>query len=118
MKDLIEQYLELAQKHGEYTLNGDSINGNKIHSKMMKVIAQIKSKPKEIHKLFYKTIEHENDSVKMWTATALLKTNENESIKTLKQVAKTSKTIHGLTAKTTLDCWKKGMLTDITNWNE
>jgi hypothetical protein len=118
MENLIEQYIDLATKHGQFTLEGDSANGNKVHSKMMKTIEQIKLQSQNIRYKFFATLRHENDSVKMWTATTLLKTKETESMEVLKQIAETNKSIHGLTAATTLDCWRKGILTDITNWNE
>ena len=118
MEKLIEQYIELAVKHGEYTLDGNSVEGNKIHSRMTKVINQIRIESQDVHHLFFETLQHKSDSVRMWTATTLLKTKETESLAVLKQIAETNKSIHGLTAETTIDCWKKGMLTDLTEWNK
>lgn len=118
MEKLIEQYIELAVRHGEYILDGKSIDGNKIHSRVMKIINQIKLESQEVHHLFFKTLEHKIDSVRIWTATTLLKTKETESLAVLKQIAETNKSIHGLTAETIIDCWKRGILTDLTSWNK
>ena len=118
MKTLIDQYIELAIKHGDCILEGDSLNGNKLHSDIMNAAKQILLKAKDLHPKFFATLKHENDSVKLWTATILLKTMEAESMAVLRQIAETNTSIHSLTAATTVDSWQKGMLTDIINWNE
>jgi len=118
MEKLINKYIELAVSHAECTMEGNSTKGNKVHSKMMKIIRLIKLESDEIRNLFYGTLEHENDSVKIWTAIILLRTKESESLSVLNKIAETNETIHGLTAESIIDCWKAGMLTDILNWNE
>ena len=118
METLVQTYINLATSHGEFMLNGDSENGNRIHSQLMKVIAQLKLDRQHVRHEFFATLNHPNDSVKLWTATTLLKTIENEAVKVLRHIAKNNSSIHRVTANATIECWKKGMLTDITDWNE
>ena len=117
MKDLIEEYIKLAIEHGETTLSGDFKTGNKAHSRMMKIIDKIKLSESEIRKQFMNLMNHENDSVKIWTAVTLLKTCEKDALSVLKRVAEKSKDIFALNAKMTIDAWHKGMLTNIIDWN-
>ncbi len=84
---------------------------------MMKIIELIKKKDDHVKKEFYDLMYHEDDSVKMWTATTLLKSFEQRALGVLNNVAKNNKTIHSLTASTTIDCWKKGLLTNIVDWS-
>ena len=117
MESIIQHYILLAVEHGECTESGDIENGNKLHMTIMMLISQIQTKSKDIQKLFFETLEHESDAVKVWTATALISTIESESIRVLKHVAKSNKTAHGATARSTIDWWKKGLLKDIPDWN-
>jgi len=117
MESIIQHYILLAVEHGECTENGDIENGNKLHMTIMMLISQIQTKSKDIQKLFFETLEHESDAVKVWTATALICTIESESIRVLKHISKSNKTVHGATAGSTIDCWEKGLLKGIPDWN-
>ncbi|WP_207532949.1 DUF2019 domain-containing protein [Desertivirga arenae] len=118
MTDLIQEYIRLACEHGECILNGDSRKGNKIHKGLMKSIDQIKKGNSETREAFYQLLNHNNDSVKIWTSVALLGTLEREAVLTLETIAQNKKDIFSLTASTTLDCWNKGMLTNVLDWRE
>jgi hypothetical protein len=115
MNKIIENYVDLAIEHGKCTLDGNSKNGNQVHKKMMKLINEIERSDKIIKREFVELLQHENDSVKSWTAVTLLKTFENESISALSLVSKNSSII-GFTAQTTIDSWKKGLIQNIKKW--
>jgi hypothetical protein len=53
MSDLINEYISLAIEHGETTLTGDYKRGNKVHTKMMKIIDKIKDGNSNVKKQFY-----------------------------------------------------------------
>ncbi|WP_207536463.1 DUF2019 domain-containing protein [Desertivirga arenae] len=118
MTDLIQEYIRLAGEYGECILNGDSKKGNKIHKSLMKSIDQIKKGNSETREAFYQLLNYNNDSVKIWTSTALLATLEQEAVLTLETIAQNNKDIFSITASTTLDCWNKGMLTNILDWRQ
>jgi hypothetical protein len=116
MNKLIETYISLATEHGECTLDGNYKNGNKAYAKLQAVIKDIYNSDKDVRKKFFELLHHENDSVKIWTATTLLKTFENEALKTLKEIELKSDNIFSLTAQTTIDVWHKGELKNIIDW--
>ncbi|WP_207420204.1 DUF2019 domain-containing protein [Desertivirga brevis] len=118
MTDPIQEYIRLACEHGECILNGDSKKGNKIHKALMKSINQIRKGTSETREAFYQLLNHNNDSVKIWTSTALLATLEREAVLALETIAQNNKDIFSLTASGTLDCWNKGILTHILDWRQ
>jgi hypothetical protein len=117
MTDLIKEYIELATEHGKTTLSGDYKRGNKIHAKLTKAILKIKDSDENIRRQFYALMHHDNDSVKIWTSVTLLKTFEKEALTVLTDIETKDKDIFALNAKTSIDCWEKGMLNNIINWN-
>jgi hypothetical protein len=117
MTDLINEYIELATEHGRTTLSGDYKRGNKIHAKLTKVILKIKGTDENIKMQFYTLMHHDNDSVKIWTSVTLLKTFEQEVLTVLADIETKDKDIFALNAKTSINCWKKGMLTNVIDWN-
>tara|TARA_R100000789_G_C3012475_1_gene151661 strand:- start:589 stop:945 length:357 start_codon:yes stop_codon:yes gene_type:complete len=117
MNQLIERYVSLAINHGERILSGDSKDANRIHLKLTNAIEDIKNSSSQVKKEFYNLLTHENDSVKIWTAVTLLKTFESKSIEILQSVS-CRNNIFGLSAKTSIDCWKKGLMNNITDWHK
>lgn len=117
MDKLIQDFISLAIEHGECTFDGNYKKGNKVHGKIIKIIELIKKEEDHVRKEFYDLMNHEDDSVRMWAATTLLKSFEQRALGVLKDVATFNKTIHSLTARTTVDCWQKGLLTNIIDWN-
>jgi Domain of unknown function (DUF2019) len=114
---LINEYIKLAVAHGETALNGNSKTGNKLHSQIMKLVDEIKHSKENVRHEFYQLMYHENDSVKIWTAVTLLRTFEKNALEVLKEIQKSNTSIIGLSAKTTIDIWQKGMINDKTDWN-
>jgi hypothetical protein len=116
MDNLIEEYISLATKHGETTLTGDYKVGNKIHAKLMKIIERIRNADNVTKTQFVNLMYHNNVSVKIWTAGTLLKTYESEALSVLKGI-EDNKDIFGLIAKTSIDSWRKGLLTNLVKWD-
>jgi len=83
----------------------------------MKLINDIKLQTNDVKQQFYNLMYHENDSVKMWTAVTLVRTFEKEALEVLKSIKDHNDTIIGFSAKTTIDVWKRGMLTNQIDWN-
>lgn len=117
MHPLISEYIHLAEEHGESNFDGSARRGNKIHSKLMRTIAQIRKGDQNLKQEFYGLLQHHNVSVRIWTAVTLLKTFEQKSLEVLQHIGENEKSILGLNARTSIDCWNKSMLPDIENWN-
>jgi len=113
MSELLNRYIDLAIKHGEFILAGDSTNANKIHKRIMSLIPKIKNN-NTLHELYFKLLEHDNESVRIWTAVELSNTYREKVIKILKEIEKKD-SIHGLTATGSIDMINRGMIKK-DNW--
>ncbi|APD06391.1 hypothetical protein UJ101_00854 [Flavobacteriaceae bacterium UJ101] len=97
-----EKYIELAVSHGKAWVEGDDKEANKIHGKLMKL--------KETNDLALEDLlNHENESVKLWSAIFLLDKKNEQAVQTLQDI-KDNGTSMSSTAMIMLDMWKKGML--------
>ncbi len=116
MDTFITDYITLAIEHGISIENGNDSKSNKIHSRIMKVIKEISQSESKIKNEFYGLLTHPNLSVRLWTATELLGTDEKKSVKIM-LIIEADKGIIGLTSKTLIDMWKKGLINK-TDWNK
>ena len=105
----ISKYIENAINHGEATNKGDHKKANKCYEKLIEAYLQIRNSGENWIDEFIELLLHENDSVKCWSATHLLKYREQEAIKTLKEL-NTGKGITSFDAEMVLEEWKKGNL--------
>jgi hypothetical protein len=106
MKNIKNIFIENAINHGKAIEKGNHKTANKIHSKLTSIRSEIQKENR--WDILQELINHPNESVKCWSATFLLKNNEKVALKVLKNLSK-SKKIIGLTAKTTIDMWRKKM---------
>jgi dihydrodipicolinate synthase/N-acetylneuraminate lyase len=105
--NLINDFLSYAIEHGKAISSGDYVKANKFHKKLHNLFTIAK---KENLIIIYKEcLNYNNDDVRLWAATFLLKTSPDIAEKCLQELTGL-KTITGLSAKTTLDMWKKGLL--------
>ena len=116
MNKLIIEYIDLATEHGISIANGNDSKSNKIHSRIEKIIKQISQSEPIIKNEFYELLKHSNLSVRLWTAVELIGTDEIKSINILENIS-ADKGIIGLTSKTLIDMWKKGLIKK-TDWNK
>ena len=116
MDKLITEYIALAIEHGISIENGNDSKSNKVHSRIVKIINRISHSESKIKNEFYGLLTHPNLSVRLWTATELLGTDEKKSVEIIENIA-TDKGIIGLTSKTLIDMWKKGLINK-TDWNK
>ena len=113
MDKLITDYIELATNHGELLIEGDSKKANRIHKKLTDLVLKIKG-DKSVHDLFFDLLEHENITVRMWTAVELSNTFSEIALSKLKEIEKLD-TILSLTAYSLIDSIKTGMINK-DNW--
>ena len=108
MQALISDYIGNSKKHGEATLSGDSKVANIAYDKMIEVVKRIHELDSE-GKVFLGLLKHENESVKLWSATHALFINEPIAIQTLQEIAKNSG-IFSFSASMVVEEWGKGAL--------
>ena len=109
MTEIQNKFIDLAINHGKAIEEGNHKIANKIHSELTFMYNnQIKKNDRyeELEDILKKS---DNESVRIWAATYLLVSKECLALETLKKLEKSNK-IFGLTASTTIDMWKKGML--------
>lgn len=107
MENLLKSFIDYAKKHGEYINEGNYKKANTVHSKLMKLYETIKQE--HCWDLFEKCLDNDDDFVRLWAATFLLKNNEKQALLKL-DVLKGAGGIASLSASTVIDMWSKGML--------
>lgn len=103
----LRKFEDAAIRHSEATENGDYKTGNKCYAIISKTISFLKER-NEIPSLS-QFLNHPSIGVRIWAATYLLPFMEEEGVAILEQIAR-GPGIHSLTAKTTLNEWRKGNL--------
>jgi hypothetical protein len=117
MNTLISEFINLAIEHGKTKNEGNYKIGNKIHAKLMRIVARIKCENESIRKQFYVLMYHEDPYVRLWSSSSLLKTFEQEALTTLKKI-KENQDIPALDAEIIISAWENGVINDIENWNQ
>lgn len=87
VEDAIEKYIKCAAIHGECTESGDFKQGNKAHDKLLKALSQIRAAGDLGRQALVALLQHENASVRLWSATHLLKTDPAIAIEKIKEIA-------------------------------
>lgn len=101
-------FIEDAISHGNAILSGEHKKANKLHKKLM-TYYEINKKDSSISQLYLENITHPNESVRLWAATFLLKTNSSKALEILSELSQSS-SIFGLSAKSILMMWNNGQL--------
>ena len=101
------EFVEIASQHLLFTLEGDYKNANKLQAKFLKIYGKVNKSHRQ--DLFENLLDHGNEGVRLWAATALLKTNPAVAVSSLKELMNLH-TITAMDAKMTLDLWEKGEL--------
>ncbi|QYR21275.1 hypothetical protein KZ483_26945 [Paenibacillus sp. sptzw28] len=107
--NLDTRFIEACSNHGEGTESGNYKKANKAAHKIFDIVTELK-KQNNLEYLF-KFIEHDNDSVRLWSSSYLLDIdNENRAIDTIKKLIGKPKSLVSFSAKVTIDEWEKGTL--------
>lgn len=101
------RFEEAALKHAEATETGDYIQANKSYQVIAKSVRYLKetNNLRQLSKL----LDSESVGVRMWAATYLLPIFERNAMQILQSIA-SGDNIHSLTAKMTINEWRKGNL--------
>jgi hypothetical protein len=107
MKTLLSAFIEKALGYEKSVDSGDHRGANRFHDRLMALKA--KSNQEEFRDVCRVLLESDNETVRLWAATFYLKEDEQRAALVLEEL-KTSARIVGLTAASTLDLWKTGLL--------
>lgn len=108
MDTIKNNFIEDAILHGNAILIGDSKKANNLHKKLM-TYYKINKIDSSVSQVYLENLVHPNESVRIWAATFLLKTNSNKAIEALNELSQSS-SIFGLSAKSILIMWINGQL--------
>lgn len=105
-QDILTKYIESCIKHGAATLKGDGKLANKAYDEINIIGNKILNQDPSV---LLHLLKHENSSVRLWTATILLKYFPKPALKVLKKLQKEN-SILGFNAKHTIIEWQNGKL--------
>ncbi len=107
--DLLKIYVAAATARGEATEDGDYRAGNKQHDVIVAAYREFRARGPEAQRSLLGLLDHPNESVRGMAASHALEFAAEEGAPVLELIAK-SESIHGFTARITLEEWKKGTL--------
>ncbi len=107
---LIAEYRELAQAHGQATINGDFKAANRSHDRLISLLTSIRSLGVDGQARLLRLTCDSDDSVSCWAATHTLPFDECRALEVLDTLSSKSGPI-GFNAKMVILQWKKGELT-------
>ena len=107
--ELLKIYAAAAAAHGEATNKGDYIVGNKQHDIIVAVYRELRARGLEAQRSLFGLLDHPNEAVRGMAAADALEFAPEEGAPVLESLGK-STSIHGFTARVTLEEWKKGTL--------
>lgn len=99
-------FVDLAQRHSQAIDQGDDQLANTIHNQLSKIAKRMQDQDYQSLK---DLANHPNESVRLWSAVFIIKVDADLAIAILEDLKK-SHGILALTASTTLDMYKKGMM--------
>lgn len=102
-----ENFLFEAIEHGKAIAIGDHKKANKLHKKIQ-TLYNVAKDSNQLD-LFVELLSESDENVRLWAATFTLNVSPDLAEMVLKNLSELT-TITGLSAKTTLDLWKNGML--------
>jgi hypothetical protein len=109
LKNLEAIYITSCIEHDEGTESGDYRKANRAAKKIYATVTELKKNNKL--EFLFRLLDHENESVKLWSSSYLLDIDQDEqAITTLKSLIGIPKSLVSFSAKVTLDEWQKGTL--------
>ena len=107
---IIQEYARLSDLYGDAIETGNHKKANKAYDELMAVYQQIKAQGALISDAFHELLSAPSMGTRLWAATHYLAISYEESEKVLTALGEVSNSLLAVSAKTTLDEWKKGNL--------
>jgi len=102
-----DKFITEAIEHANALSEGDYTKANELHKKLHSLYN--KAKGSNQADIFSELLTESDENVRLWAAIFTLKVIPEDAEKTLENLSN-STSITGLSAATTLELWKKGML--------
>lgn len=107
---IIQEYAHLSDLYGDAIETGNHKKANKAYDELMAVYQQIKAQGALTSNAFHELLSVPSMGTRLWAATHYLVISHEESEKVLTALGEVSNCLLAVSAKTTLDEWKKGNL--------
>lgn len=109
-ENLILEYARLSDLYGDAIETGNHKKANKAYDELMAVYQQIKAQGALTSDAFHELLSAPSMGTRLWAATHYLAISYEESEKVLTSLGEVSNCLLAVSAKTTLEEWKKGNL--------
>ena len=107
--ELKQKLAAKAKAHGCAMQDGDDETANRLHAQIMAILDSVVEIGEEGDSALIELLDHPDTSVRLWSATRVLRIDEGRAKDTLQGIS-CDKGILALNARTVLDLWGKGML--------
>lgn len=107
----ISEYAELTKLYGDAIEAGNHKQANKVYDKLMEAYRQIKAQGALTSEDFHELLFAPSMGTRLWAATHYLAISNDEAEKVLASLGEVPNSLLALSAKITLEEWKKGNLT-------
>ena len=109
-ENLILEYARLSDLYGDAIETGNHKKVNKAYDELMAVYQQIKAQGALNSEAFHELLSAPSMGTRLWAATHYLVISHEKSEKVLTALGEVSNSLLAVSAKMTLDEWKKGNL--------
>lgn len=109
-KKWISEYARLSNLYGCAIEAGNHKQANKVYDKLMEAYRQIKAQGALTSEDFHELLSAPSMGTRLWAATHYLVISHEKSEKVLTALGEVSNSLLAVSAKMTLDEWKKGNL--------
>jgi len=110
-ENLILEYARLSDLYGDAIETGNHKKANKAYDELMAVYQQIKAQGALNSEAFHELLSAPSMGTRLWAATHYLAISSEEAEKVLSALGEVPNSLLAVSAKITLEEWKKGDLT-------
>lgn len=107
---IIQEYARLSDLYGDAIETGNHKKANKAYDELMAVYQQIKAQGALTSEDFHELLFAPSMGTRLWAATHYLAISSEEAEKVLSALGEVPNSLLAVSAKTTVDEWKKGNL--------
>lgn len=110
LTELVKAYSESAEVQAEATENGDFKTGNRASDLISAIYSELRHRGPEAQRALLPLLEADSPGVKLWAASHAMDFSPADGEPVLESLVPVGRFL-GLSAKTTLEEWRKGRLT-------
>jgi hypothetical protein len=107
-EQLVEKYRELSARHGRAIEEGNHKAANRDFNLIVAINKELQARGIEAHRQLLSLLDAQEPGTRCWAAIDVLAFAPHEGERVLAELAKTPKSLVGLTAGMTLEQWRAG----------